>query len=500
MSKVPAIPPFRTFRDQSRWQNFINSKLAPLEENPSEYLKYWYIESRENIKAYPSQGMLLTPFDDLGSSQKSMLPADRMMEILRVRQYFLELLNHPERIKALKKVQRTAFHPPPKVNSPAMDHLAEKGVGVAISDLGVKVVGSQGERVSRKERLRDGPFAKLGKYARSLLVGSAMPDIWGSVYAISTMAQCLSLVGVPRNGPFNEIKRQADLVREVFVALDESEVLLDRTKAERDFMLNHWKHNVMGVIDATPEKALPRAEALYKAGARTFRVYSPEPGITPLRTVEVLRKEFGDTIEIFAGQVVDTDQAAQLEEAGADGLYIGIGGGGRCITGVRSGSVIDWPMLLWEMRGKIGIPVIVEGGASDHIAATLSLGASGIGVSRVAGGGTIESPGGMLYCIDEKGRYFKPYGGEASARTKYLDNKMLPFDIPSFVEGETRRAYMNHLRHSVPTIPFHVHKLTEDIILSFVFRGVKTLKEYQELDPSPLRQNTPAGVFSQNTH
>lgn len=500
MSKTPKIPPFSTFRDQTLWQDYINSKLAPFEKKPSEYLKYWYIESRESIEAYPSQGLLQTPFDDLAYAQKNMLPLDEMFKILRVRQYFLELLNHPERIAVLKKVQSRPFAPPPKVASTAMENMAERGVGVSISDIGVRVVGSQGERISRKERLKDGPFVKLGKYARSFLVGSAMPDVWGSVYAISTMAQCQSLVGVPRNGPFSDVKRQAALVSEVFKALEESEVLLGKTKKDREFLLNNWKHNVMGVIDATPDKALKRAAVLYEAGVRTFRVYSPEPGLGPLKAVEALRKKYGNEIEIFVGQVVDVEQAKQLEDAGADGLYIGIGGGGRCITGVRSGSVIDWPVLLWEMRGVINIPVIVEGGASDHIATTLALGASGIGVSRIAAGGTVESPGGMLYCIDEKGKYFKPYGGEASARTKYLDNKMLPFQIPSFVEGETRRAYMKHLTYGIPTIPFHVHNLTEDIILSFVFRGAENIKDYQALDPSPIRQNTAQGAFSQNTH
>lgn len=429
-----------------------------------------------------------------------MLPLEDMLQILRVRQYFLELFNHPERIAFLKKSQKQPFVAPQKVESSVMEYLLERGIASAVSDLGVRVVGSQNPRVSRKDRLRYGPFVKLGREVRSILVGSAMPDCYSSVYAISTMAQCLSLVGVPRNGPLSETKRQADLTREVFNALKHSEVLVGRSKADQNFLLDIWKKNVMGVIDATPEKALPRAQALYKVGARVFRVYSPEPGLGPLATVKALRKEFGDEIEIFVGQVVDVKQAQQLEEAGADGLYIGIGGGGRCITGVRSGSVIDWPTLLWEMRGNINIPVIVEGGASDHIATTLALGASGIGVSRIVAGGTIESPGGMLYCIDKSGNYFKPYGGEASARTKFLDKKMLPFSLPSFVEGETRHAYMMPESHSVPTIPFHIHNLTENIILAFVFRGVKNIVEYQNINPSPIRLKSPDGSFSQAPH
>jgi len=492
--------PFSSFRDKDLWETYIVNKLAPFESNLSEYLKYWYIESQENSKAYPSQGLLKTPFDFLKYKQKGMLSLEKMIHILRVRQYFLEIFNHPERLSALKKIQKNKFVAPPKIQSEVMEQTIKEGLALSISDLGIRVVGSQRERVSRKFRLNHGPFVKLGKYARSILVGSAMPDAWGSVYAISTMAQCLSLIGVPRNGPFNKVERQVDLAKQVFKALEESEVLIGRSYYDKKFLLDHWKHNVMGVLSADPVKSLIRAKALFKAGVRTFRVYSPEPGLSVVRTVRVLKKQFGDKIEIFAGQVVSVLQAQQIQDAGADGLYIGIGGGGRCITGVRSGSVIDWPILLWELRGAVSIPVIVEGGASDHIATTLALGASGIGVSRAVAGGTIESPGGMLYYVDKDGEYFKPYGGEASARTKYLDNKMLPFEMPSFVEGEIKKAYMNHLPYGVPTIPFHVHNLTEDIILSLVFRSVENINQFQALDPSPIRRNTPQGTWQQNTH
>lgn len=494
------IPPFATFRNIELWESFIESKLAPLELDTPSYLKYWYIESRENSHAYPSQGLLTTAYDYLPPYQKAMLPLEKMLKILRVRQYFLELFNHPDRLAYLKQADKQVWVAPPKVRSAVMDQAIAKGRALSIEDLGIEVVGSQNARVSRKEHFLRGPLVKLGRHARSLLVGSAMPDIYSSVYALSTMAQCYSLTGVPRNGPLADIKRQQDLIKEVWKALGESEVLLGRSKADRDYLLSHWKRNIMGVVEGDPDKALRRAKALYEVGVRTFRIYSPEPGINVLRSLKKLRKHLGDGVELFAGQVVDVQQAKQLEAAGADGLYIGIGGGGRCITGVRSGSVIDWPILLWQLRGEIGIPVIVEGGASDHIATALALGATGIGVSRIAGGGTIESPGGMLYCIDEFGKYFKPYGGEASARTKYLDDKMLPFGIPSFVEGETRVSFMDHLPYGAPTIPFHLFSLTEDIILSLVFRGTTTLRDFQALDPSPLRVKTESGSRLQSTH
>jgi hypothetical protein len=496
-SKSLQIPSFHEFRDSS-WEEYILAKLSPFEKNVSDYLKFWFLESGDEKHSYPNQGLLQTPFDFLSCSKTMMLSPDIMIETLRVRQYMLELFNHPERIESLKKVQAKKFIAPSKVSSVVMEKAARDGVALSISDLGVHVGGAERARVGRADRLKHGPFVKLGRRARSVLVGSAMPDIYGSVSALSTMAQLHCLVGVPRNSVFHDIKRQVQLVEQTFNALSESEVLIGR--ADKRWLLDQWKHNIMGVVETESKKALIRTRALYKVGVRVFRVYSPEPGQAVLETVKALRKEFGNDIEIFAGQVVDVAQAKSLEAAGADGLYVGIGGGGRCITGVRSGSVIDWPELVWSMRGEINIPIVVEGGASDHIATTLALGASGIGVSRIAGGGTIESPGGMLFCVDEEGRFYKPYGGEASARTKYLDRHMLPFGIPSFVEGETRKALMSYFQYAVPTMAFNIYSLTEDVILSYVFRAISDLQEYHSLDPSPIRLKTMVGEALQNTH
>jgi hypothetical protein len=162
--------------------------------------------------------------------------------------------------------------------------------------------------------------------------------------------------------------------------------------------------------------------------------------------------------------------------------------------------VIDWPELVWKLRGEISIPISVEGGGSDHVATTLLLGASGIGVSRVVSGGTIESPGGLLYCADDQGRLFKPYGGEASARTKYLEGKLLPFGIPAFVEGEVTKAEISYVKHILPTLTYNLHLLIEDAILALVFRGVEDVTALQAINPSPLRQMTGAGEMQMKTH
>jgi hypothetical protein len=314
------------------------------------------------------------------------------------------------------------------------------------------------------------------------------------------MAASHCLTAIPRNGILYDIKRQALVAKETFDWIDAiaDEILVGRKDKQK--LVKYWKGNVVGTVEGKPESALKRAKELYKAGVRSFRVYSPEPGSGPVATVKALRKKYHDGIEIFTGQIVDVDQAKKAEAAGADGIFVGIGGGGRCVTGLRSGSLVDWPELLWKLRGQINIPVIVEGGASDHVAISLLLGASGIGVSRVVSGGTIESPGGALFCATKEGKLFKPYGGEASARTKFLDLKLLPFDTASFVEGETTKAEMNYVKHSAPTLTYNLHLLLEDAVLALVFRGAEDLYELHTINPSPIKRITGAGDFQKNTH
>ncbi len=491
---------FEALYDPQIGERRIKERLNGKEKKLQTYLESILDLSREGKLVYPSQGLTKTPYDELGSYNTKLLPQTKLLDTLRLRLFFLEMFNHPYRMTFLDSISRGRFSPPPRIESKMFNMAYAQGLSLSIGDIGASVSGASRPRISRKERYAAGPFVKLGKQGRTFFCGSASPDVWNSSLAIATMAASHCLCGVPRNGVLADMKRQADLAREVFSTLDSlAEIILGK-RLDKEKVLGYWKRNVIGVIEASPIKGLKRAEELYKVGIRCFRVYSPEPGTATVQMSKQIRKVFKKEVEIFAGQIVSVRQGQLAEEAGADGLYVGIGGGGRCITGVRSGSVIDWPELVWQMRGEINIPIVVEGGASDHVAVTLLLGASGIGVSRIVAGGTIESPGGALYCVDSTGKFFKPYGGEASARTKYLDGKLLPFGIPSFVEGETTKAQMSYIKGALPTLTYNLHSLIEDSILALVFRGAKDITELQAINPSPLRQITGFGQFQQKTH
>lgn len=492
-----SIPGFIDFLDAKVANEWMDGVYGT-DTNKMEVFAGWYRETGEAGEIYPSQGLLKTPFDFLDYVGKTLMGEEELWEVVKTRRYILELFNHPERIAEMERLEKKGREKVLKVEGNVMEFATLSGLALSVSDLGCVVVGAENNRVSRRQLLKSGPFIVLGQRARVPFASGAMPDVFGAPAALATVAMSHGLAGLPRNGVFSQTQRQVDLARATFSWMRQEPLLVGRK--DKSKLLRRWKRNVVGVVETEVKSGLERAEALYKAGVRSFRVYSPEPGTDVVEIVGKMREKYGNKIEIFAGQVVGLGQAQKLEKAGADGLYVGVGGGGRCTTAVRSSSVVDWPNLLWELRGEVEIPVIVEGGASDHVGTTLLLGGSGIGVSRAAAGGTIESPGGLLYWVNREGEWFKPYGGEASARTKYQDGKMLGMGVPAFVEGETTKALKGYVPYMRPTVAARMYFLIEDLVLSLVFRGVRSVSGLQNVNPSPLRRVTTNGDEQARAH
>lgn len=455
--------------------------------------------------SYPDQGLFLTDYDEQPTHLKTEKLSPHQIDLsMKAWLYYLVLFNHGDRLKNLFVIDDGKFVPPQASRNTFLDHKHSEIVG--INELALIPAGSQKDRTKRTERFAFGPFIKLGRQARTIFVGSANPDIWGSSLAIASMAMAHCLSGIPRDGFYSRIDRQVALAKKTIIRFKRSPALIGKNKTTRQRMLKMWRHNLMGVLEADPDKAVARARALYTAGVRTFRIYSPEPGLGPVESLVALRalekKARWEPIEIFVGQVVSVHQAQALEKAGADGIYLGIGGGGRCTTGVRSGVGINWPQLVWQMRGKIKIPMIVEGGGSDYVAQTLALGVSGIGVTRAVGGATIESPGGYLYFSspDDRSGLWKPYRGEASAGMKAMGGRIGPFGFIPYVEGEATRAYMEHGRDNIPTILQKLNLLIGDCVMALVFQNVQDVPELQQQGAETLRLSQGGEMQLRKTH
>ncbi len=504
------------------WWNWIIGEL----DRMSQVMEFSPHKSKIHPEhaSYPDQGLVRTGYEDDHTQIPTLIdpmtgakvefpqhevrilqyPPEYVEYILAAWLYYLELFNHPDRLAELYQQSEIPFQPPEKKESVIFDNAKANGESITIRDLALATQGDEYPRASRTERFINGPFINYGRkdggrmQARSPFVGAANPDVFGTAMSLSTLAQAHSLANLPRDGVFSDIKRQVALAKKVFEWNRRSPILMGKSSEEQEKLREFYDHNLVGVVEASEEKALKRVKALYKAGVRTFRIYSPEPGDGPVETLKAIRRlekeNEWEKIEIFAGQVVSLEQAKQLQEFGADGIYIGIGGGGRCITGVIGNLTIDWPQLLWEMRGEITIPVLVEGGASDAIGVTLVLGASGIGAAGKLAG-NLENPGGYLVFIDESNRPYVYYGGEAADRMRKMGERIGPFGRVEFREGETRRIYIVNHPGEVPTLMQMLLNLHQGAIGAEVFQNTQNIQQLQDKGVETLRVESFNGEY-----
>ena len=463
-------------------------------------------ESGEGIDPYPAMGLVFTGYEGDRSTppETAMLDDQLKNRTILASIYYSLLNNHPDRIDALFEQSEKPFAPPEYFHHPFFAEAREKGRAINIADIKLEVQGSDAPRQSRTELHQRGPFVSYGKQARGIIAVGANPYITGTPFGLAKLVESHSLACVPRDGFFSQIERQRDLFIKTLEFLKSSPVwkVYARSKIERKKLMDFYTRNLVVTIEPESGKALKRARELYAAGARTFRIYSPEPGNDALGTLIKLRqlaKEEGwERIEIFVGQVVDVEQAMKLEAAGADAIYVGIGGGGRCITGVVGGLTINWPQLVWDLRGRISIPIIVEGGANDHIAESLAVGASGIGaVGRLAG--TIETPGGLKFFVDEKG-LFRYYGGEASDAMRAMAGRVGPFGFILNREGETNKKRLRYDATSLPTLLQVFHEMYQGIVGGMVFQNASSIEEFHRKAPRSIRAASPNDDISRNTH
>ncbi|MDR0941632.1 MAG: IMP dehydrogenase [Bacteroidales bacterium] len=142
-------------------------------------------------------------------------------------------------------------------------------------------------------------------------------------------------------------------------------------------------------------------------------------------TIEFVRKTYGDTVKIGAGNVVDTEGFNYLADAGADFIKVGIGGGSICITREQKGigrgqatSIIEVAQARDEYFKKHGqyIPICSDGGIVQdyHMVLALAMGADFLMMGRYFARFD-ESPTKKLLI---GGTYVKEYWGEGSNRAR----------------------------------------------------------------------------------
>ncbi len=169
-----------------------------------------------------------------------------------------------------------------------------------------------------------------------------------------------------------------------------------------------------------------RVPALVEAGADVLCIDSSEGhSVWQKRTIDFIREQYGDSVKVGAGNVVDRDGFLFLAKAGADFVKVGIGGGSICITretkGIGRGqatAIIEVAAARDEYFKETGIyvPICSDGGIVHdyHITLALAMGADFVMLGRYFARFD-ESPTQKLFI---NGQYVKEYWGEGSNRAR----------------------------------------------------------------------------------
>ena len=199
----------------------------------------------------------------------------------------------------------------------------------------------------------------------------------------------------------------------------------DSRKANPNELLDANKRYMVGAGINTRDYE-ERVPALVEAGADVLCIDSSE-GYTEWqkRTLDFIRKKYGDSVKVGAGNVVDREGFRFLAEAGADFIKVGIGGGSICITREQKGigrgqatAVIEVAKARDEYFEETGIyiPICSDGGIVHdyHMTLALAMGSDFIMLGRYFSRFD-ESPTNK---VKINGSYMKEYWGEGSARAR----------------------------------------------------------------------------------
>ena len=190
-------------------------------------------------------------------------------------------------------------------------------------------------------------------------------------------------------------------------------------------LLDDKKRYLVGAGINTRDYAA-RIPALLEAGADVLCIDSSE-GYTcwQAKTIAWVRENYGDTVKIGAGNVVDRDGFLFLAKAGADFVKVGIGGGSICITRETKGIGRGQATALIEVAAArdeyfketgIYVPICSDGGIVHdyHMTLALAMGADFMMLGRYFARFD-ESPTPKVLV---NGAYMKEYWGEGSNRAR----------------------------------------------------------------------------------
>jgi IMP dehydrogenase len=197
-------------------------------------------------------------------------------------------------------------------------------------------------------------------------------------------------------------------------------------KSNPDEVSDDKKRLIVGAALNTHDY-LERAKAVVEAGADVL-CFDSSDGYSEWQceAIKHVHQQFGDQVIVGGGNVVTREGFFYLvEEAGADFVKVGIGGGSICITRGQKGigrgqasAIMEVAKARDEYLAKTGIyiPICSDGGVyqDSHLIMALAMGANFVMMGRYFAT-TDESEGEK---VTHSGRLYKAYWAEGSNRAR----------------------------------------------------------------------------------
>ena len=264
---------------------------------------------------------------------------------------------------------------------------------------------------------------------------------------------------------------------------------------------NRDKHHRLRAAAAVGPYDEKRIEALVNAGVDVIVIdtaHGHSKGV--IETVSLIKKTYGDQLDVVAGNIATGEAAKALADAGADGIKVGIGPGSICTTRVVAGVGVPQVSAVYAAVSSLpsDLPVIADGGIkqSGDVAKALAVGANCVMMGSVLAG-TSESNGEVIL---HQGRSYVAYRGmgsleamkaNAGSRERYGqadvddDHKLVPQGIEAMVP----------FRGAVKDV---IHQFVGGVRYSFGYCGARDLAEFQE--KARLVRITSAGLREAHPH
>ncbi len=371
--------------------------------------------------------------------------------------------------------------------SAAMDTVTEGDLAIAIArqggigfihkNLSIKDQASEVDRVKRNE---SGMIRNPITLTKDSTIGQAEEIMKRyKISGLPVIEKDGTLVGIITNRDLKYRKDMAQLVRDIMtkeklvtasvgITLDEAKDILLENRIEKLPIVDENRHlkglitikdidNLVEYPNACKDShgrlrvggavgigadTLDRVKALVEAGVDIITVDSAHGhsrGV--IEIIKKIRAEY-PKLNIIGGNIVTSEAALDLIEAGVDAVKVGVGPGSICTTRIVAG--VGVPQLtavndVYEVCKSRDIGVIADGGIkfSGDIVKAIAAGASCVMLGGLLAG-TTEAPGEELIY---EGRRYKVYVGMGSmvamkrgSKDRYFQNDAKKL-VPEGIEG-----------------------------------------------------------------